>query len=50
MASEISHQMVGRAFLAQVHLEIQAGELLQGSEKLCGAVAHMTEAVADQMG
>ena len=50
MASEINHQVIGREFLVRGQEEIQAGELSQGSEKLWGAVAHMTKAAAQRRG
>ena len=47
---EISHQVVSQEFLAKAETEFEAGDLLQASEKLWGAVAHMVKAAAESRG
>ena len=44
------HIQTALTFLKQSEQEFEAGDILQGSEKLWGAVAHATIAVAKQRG
>ena len=44
------HAQTARDFLVAADVELAAGELVQGSEKLWGAAAHAVIAVAQQRG
>ena len=44
------HAQTARNFLVAADVELAAGELVQGSEKLWGAAAHAVIAVAQQRG
>ena len=50
MADWDRHIEISRSFRDQGVVEIESGDLLQGSEKLWGAAAHAIKAVAERRG